>query len=63
MTPAALRSWRLTRAQPEGAATQPTAAKLLGVPVQTYRNWEQGIRRIPPTVERIIELLTPRSEQ
>lgn len=49
-SPNPLRAWRASRTQPEAAA-------LLGVPLQTYRNWEQGRRRVPSLVWRVIELL------
>ena len=32
-----LRKWR-------GPMTQEQAAKVIGVPLGTYRNWEQGVR-------------------
>ena len=46
-----LRRWRKNRSQPEAAA-------MLGVPLATYRNWEQG--RNEPTefvVKTLLEIV------
>jgi transcriptional regulator with XRE-family HTH domain len=40
--------------------TQAQAAEALGVAKGTLKNWEQGIRRIPGTVELLIAKLKPR---
>lgn len=46
MTARALLMWRHRL-----GLSQSQAAKALNVPLGTYRNWEQGIRRIPGPVE------------
>jgi transcriptional regulator with XRE-family HTH domain len=50
----ALYKWRVTHNM-----TQQQAADALGVAAGTLRNWEQGIRRIPATVELLISKLKP----
>jgi transcriptional regulator with XRE-family HTH domain len=52
--PAALYDWRI-----KNNLTQAQAAEVLGVAKGTLKNWEQGIRRIPTTVELLIEKLKP----
>lgn len=37
--------------------TQAQAAKVLGVATGTLKNWEQGIRGIPTTIELLVEKL------
>ena len=46
-----LRRWRKNRSQPE-------AAEILGVPLATYRNWEQG-RNEPPefAMKSVLDLI------
>lgn len=52
--PDALYNWRI-----ENNLTQAQAAEVLGVAKGTLKNWEQGIRRIPTTIELLIEKLKP----
>jgi transcriptional regulator with XRE-family HTH domain len=52
--PEALYNWRI-----ENNLTQAQAAEVLGVAKGTLKNWEQGIRRIPTTIELLIEKLKP----
>jgi DNA-binding transcriptional regulator YiaG len=46
---AALRSWRKGR-----RLTQQDAARLLGVPLRTWQNWEIGWRTPPPYRQRLV---------
>ena len=48
MTPDDLRSWRLRI-----GLREVQAAVAIGVPSQTYRNWEDGRARVPGAVETL----------
>lgn len=67
-----LKAWRLSL--PAGSrlmrpgpnpvhATQAEAADLLGVPVHTYRGWEQGRYRVPAVVRRSIDRIEEYEEE
>lgn len=39
--------------------TQAEAADMIDAPIGTWRNWEQGRRRPPPTVVKLLRLTWP----
>lgn len=49
-----LYTWRV-----KNGMTQAQAAEVLGVAKGTLKNWEQGLRRIPTTIELLIGKLKP----
>jgi DNA-binding transcriptional regulator YiaG len=54
VTPAELHAWRLALGWSEV-----TAAGALGVPVQSYRNWEDGrTKRVPGPVAELTRYIT-----
>lgn len=52
MTPEQLREWRKAR-----GLTQQQIAELVGVSDRAIKYWEQGARKIPPMLEKLLEAL------
>ena len=58
MTSQQLANWRHAH-----NLTQPQLAALLDTPLKTYRNWEQGVRRVPGVLAVALQSVEHRLEK